>query len=95
MSLKEALRFVEALGSEARLREALRRAGRGVEIPEIVALACDAGFDFDADQLQEAFTRDWRIRRTFYSAVEEAQASPEEDRDSPGEGRDSSPKSIS
>ena len=88
MSLKEALRFVAALGSEPRLREALRRAGRGVEISEIVALASDAGFDFEADELQEAFTRDWRIRRRFYSAVEEGPESPEED-------RDSSPKSVS
>ena len=68
MSVQEALRFIEALGADLRLREQLRGAGRAVELDGVAALAADAGFDVTADDLQQAFVHDWRMRRRFYSA---------------------------
>ena len=64
------MRFIQALGDQTPLREALRRAGRAAELDQIAALARSAGFEFSVAELQDAFARDWSMRRAFYASLD-------------------------
>ena len=49
--------------------ERLRARGRGIHLEDVVILAAEAGYDFTASELRQAFAQDWHMRRRFYSAA--------------------------
>jgi predicted ribosomally synthesized peptide with nif11-like leader len=66
MSLREAIRFLEAAATDAALREQLRRSGYGLDMEELSALAADAGYTFTPAELHRVFVNDWQLRRRFF-----------------------------
>ena len=71
MALQDALRFIQEVGRDTGLQTRVRQA-RLRDFEDVVRIAVDAGFELTADELREAFSKDWAMRRRFYSAVAEA-----------------------
>jgi predicted ribosomally synthesized peptide with nif11-like leader len=66
MSLQDALNFIQKAGKDDSLKDRIRARGLDVELEEIVKIGTGIGFDFTAEELRTAFTKDWAMRRFFY-----------------------------
>jgi len=66
MSVQDALAFIHKLGSRPDLQEKLCSLGDRAELKDMVDLGSREGLDFTNEELQIAFSRDWKMRRLYY-----------------------------
>ncbi|WP_066655980.1 MULTISPECIES: Nif11 family protein [unclassified Sphingomonas] len=66
MSLANALRFLELIERDSRLRSELANVAGTTELSRVAEFAADHGFPCDAPELRQA----WRKRRMLQAAVE-------------------------
>ena len=68
MSLTAAHAFIRQVAEDAALRMGVQKLGQGATLEALVALGADAGLDFDARTLREAWRQDWLLRWLAASA---------------------------
>ncbi|WP_066659716.1 MULTISPECIES: Nif11-like leader peptide family natural product precursor [unclassified Sphingomonas] len=66
MSIQHAQAFIRAVADDAALRDTLLALPAPVAVRDIVAVAAEAGFDFDEEALVRAHGIDWSMRWLRY-----------------------------
>jgi len=67
MSVKNALKFIQLFGDDPRLKKDLQDLGPAAEISDIIALGAREGLDFSPEEFRAAFSRDWQMRRVYFT----------------------------
>ena len=66
MSVKLALKFIQATREDEGLRDQLKMLGQVVDLKQLVQLGAQAGYDFTLQEMQSAFKHDWGMRWMYY-----------------------------
>lgn len=67
MSVQDALTFIQKIGARPDLQEKLRILGDRPELGDVVAMGAGEGFEFSEQEFRAAFTKDWKMRRYYFS----------------------------
>ena len=73
MALQDAVRFIGEVARDTELQSRIRGARPRGDLQVVVEIAAGMGFELTADELREAFARDWGMRRRFYSGIKEGE----------------------
>lgn len=66
MSVKNALKFIQAAREDEGLRSQLKTLGELVDLYTLVRQGAQAGYDFTSQELRSAFKHDWGMRWMYY-----------------------------
>jgi predicted ribosomally synthesized peptide with nif11-like leader len=69
MSLKDAMRFIQSLEQDKALKNEILSVAITATLGDIVRIARNGGYHFTAQELRDAFTRDWSVRCSFYRST--------------------------
>ena len=67
MSVQNALKFIQASGNNPLLRKQLQSLGYQAELEDIIRMGAQEGLQFTAEEFRTAFTKDWEMRRYYFS----------------------------
>lgn len=68
MSIQDAMKFIEEVGKDKKLREKIRGLEGSADLEEVIRIGIDEGFNFSIEELRVAFAKDCEIRRKYYSS---------------------------
>jgi len=66
MSVQSALQFIQKAETDPAIKKEIRELKENSTIEEIQRIGKKAGFEFTVEALQEAFSKDWVMRRLFH-----------------------------
>jgi len=72
MSLQNALLFIQRVAAEPELQHEVRAFGADLDLRDLVALGARLDLDFTIEELNDAFVRDWAMRRAHFTGVVES-----------------------
>jgi len=68
MSTKSALLFIQHSGRNESIKDKIRAHGYEADLGTLVSIGLEAGYSFNANELQDAFKLDWNARWIFNSS---------------------------
>jgi predicted ribosomally synthesized peptide with nif11-like leader len=68
MSIQDAMKFIQRVGNDEKLKDKIRGLGDSDDLEDIKRIGVEEGFNFSIEELRIAFAKDWAIRRNFYSS---------------------------